>query len=68
MKRHSSAIYWQLVQAPTGMTLTPPTDATVDVDGKHHALATLNWTPGRTERGQVNFPYPISGLSLDPCG
>jgi hypothetical protein len=43
---NSRAIYWQLVQAPAGMTLTPPASIPVGADGYYHALATLNWTPG----------------------
>ncbi|MDZ4255508.1 MAG: putative Ig domain-containing protein, partial [Sulfuritalea sp.] len=36
--------YWQLLQAPAGVSLTPPTDILADLDG-YHAVATLNWTP-----------------------
>ncbi|WP_034607038.1 putative Ig domain-containing protein, partial [Chitinimonas koreensis] len=36
--------YWQLVQAPAGMTLTPPAGHTAG-EGGYHSLATLNWTP-----------------------
>ena len=36
--------YWELVQAPAGVTLTSPTDTTSLADG-YHAVATLTWTP-----------------------
>ena len=36
--------YWELVQAPAGVTLTPPTDI-LSADDGYHAIATLNWTP-----------------------
>ena len=37
--------FWQLVQAPAGVTLTAPTGYTADTDG-YHSVAMLNWTPG----------------------
>lgn len=43
--------YWQLVQAPAGVTLSPSTDVTSSDDG-YHNLATLSWTP--TARADAN--------------
>jgi subtilase family serine protease len=42
--RDGALLYWELVQAPVGVTLTPHSDITTDVDG-YHAVATLDWTP-----------------------
>ncbi|HEX8964211.1 MAG TPA: putative Ig domain-containing protein, partial [Rhodocyclaceae bacterium] len=36
--------FWQLVQAPAGVTLTPPSDYSSQADG-YHSVATLAWTP-----------------------
>ena len=36
--------YWELVQAPQGVTLTPAIGLSSDTAG-YHALATLNWMP-----------------------
>jgi len=36
--------YWQLVQAPAGVTLTPSGEVTSEADG-YHNRATLVWTP-----------------------
>ncbi len=46
-----TVMYWELVQAPAGVTLTPPTDILPAADG-YHAVATLNWTPTYTRCGQ----------------
>ena len=39
-----SRFYWQLVQAPAGVTLTPSADVASADDG-YHNFATLAWTP-----------------------
>jgi len=39
-----TVFYWELMQAPAGVTLTPPTDI-LSADDGYHAVATLNWTP-----------------------
>jgi len=36
--------FWELVMAPQGVTLTPPTDYLTSEIG-YHSIATLNWTP-----------------------
>ncbi|HWU76726.1 MAG TPA: putative Ig domain-containing protein, partial [Rhodanobacter sp.] len=45
MDQSSTALYWQLVQAPKGMTLTPVAGYATDGNGYYHSTATLNWTP-----------------------
>ncbi|HLF95978.1 MAG TPA: CARDB domain-containing protein, partial [Methylococcaceae bacterium] len=37
--------FFELLQAPEGVTLTREPDYTTDADGYHHAVANLNWTP-----------------------
>ncbi|ULU23434.1 tandem-95 repeat protein [Dyella terrae] len=41
----STAFYWQVVQAPKGLTLTPTPGYTTDDNGYYHGTATLSWTP-----------------------
>ncbi len=39
----TTRLYWQLLDAPAGISLTPST--ATDVDAGTQAIATLNWTP-----------------------
>ena len=42
-----SQFFWQIVQAPEGVALTPAAEVTSDLDG-YHNVATLSWTPVAT--------------------
>ncbi|MER2625129.1 MAG: putative Ig domain-containing protein, partial [Accumulibacter sp.] len=46
----TTRLYWQLLDAPAGISLTPST--ATDVDAGTQAIATLNWTP--TARAAAN--------------
>ena len=45
MDSDGTSFFWQIVQAPAGMTLTPPATYSTDENGAYHSTATLNWTP-----------------------
>ncbi|HNB45966.1 MAG TPA: putative Ig domain-containing protein, partial [Burkholderiaceae bacterium] len=77
----SRRVYWQLVQAPAGITLTPSADVASADDGYRHR-ATLNWTPSASaaadseilvrvqdSRGGValkRFPLAVAGGNHAP--
>ncbi len=76
-----AVFYWELVQAPAGVTLTPSADI-LSADDGYHAGATLNWTPSalaaanseitvrvRDSRGGVatrKFQLQVSGGNNTP--
>ena len=49
-----TVFYWELVQAPAGVTLTPPTDI-LSADDGYHAVATLNWTPSALDAANTEI-------------
>ncbi|WP_346949757.1 putative Ig domain-containing protein, partial [Dyella sp.] len=77
-----TSFFWQLVQCPAGLTMTPPDGYSAGADGVYRSTATLNWTPGigasadnlvvlrvQDSRGGValrTFHLPVTGGNRAP--